>query len=92
MRGVVFEHIDHIVQIHERIVNRYDLDALMLERGAENQTANAAKAIDTNFRVRHNKKDSFRIPAARDNPAAFSTFDIITYSRFSRNYQFKQFQ
>ena len=53
--GVVLEHIDHVVQVHEGIVDGDDLDALLLHRGAHYQTANPAKPIDANFRNRHSE-------------------------------------
>ena len=50
MHGVVFHHVNHIVEVDERIVDANDLKGLRLRNsGTEYQAANAAKAINANF-------------------------------------------
>ena len=46
--GVVLEHIGHVIR-SDQIVDADKLNALVLEAGAENQAADAAKTINANF-------------------------------------------
>jgi hypothetical protein len=48
MGRVVLEHVHHVVQIHEGIIDGGDCYVVVLQGGAQYQTANAAKAIDAN--------------------------------------------
>ena len=45
----VWEHIAHILGIDERIVDPHEVDVVVLQAGAEDQTADTAKTVDTNI-------------------------------------------
>ena len=47
---VILEHVSHVLGVHEGVVQSDDLNIVMSQGSAESETANAAKAIDTNFR------------------------------------------
>ena len=50
VHGVIFEHINHVVGVDERIVDTYNFKNVRLSHsGAENQATDTAKAIDANF-------------------------------------------
>ncbi len=46
--GVVLEHIDHVVERDEGIVDGGDFD-IGCQRGTKDQATDAAKAVDTDF-------------------------------------------
>ena len=50
MNRVILEHVSHVLGVHEGVVQSDDLNIVMSQGSAESETANAAKAIDTNFR------------------------------------------
>ena len=54
--GVIAQHIGHVIRGHEGIVDGHDLNILPLLRGAENQTADAAKAVNADSRFFHSER------------------------------------
>jgi hypothetical protein len=46
--GVILEHVDHVVQGNEGIVDSNDLGSIH-ECGAQHQAANAAKSVNSNL-------------------------------------------
>ena len=48
MGGVVLEHVDHVVEGDEGVVDCHDLGSLGHGR-AENQATNAAESVDTDL-------------------------------------------
>ena len=48
MHGVILQHVSQVIG-GAQIVDADDLDLGMIDAGAEDHTANAAKSIDTNF-------------------------------------------
>ena len=44
--AVIFELVNHILQVHERIVDRFDLNFRIVHACAKDETTNPAKAID----------------------------------------------
>lgn len=49
MDRVVAEHVDHVFEIDERVVNCNDLDVRILQSGAEEKPAYASESINTYF-------------------------------------------
>ncbi len=49
MYGIIAEHVRHIVQINERIINADYFNIRVAQRGTENQASNPTKSINTNF-------------------------------------------
>jgi hypothetical protein len=47
---VILEHVSHVLGVHEGVVQSDDLNIVMSQGSAESETADAAKAIDTNLR------------------------------------------
>jgi len=47
--GVVFEHVDHVVEIDEGIVNGNDVDVISGDGGSADESTNSAKSVDTNI-------------------------------------------
>ena len=58
MDRVIAQHIGHVVGCHERVVHSHDFHIVVGQGGAEDQTADPAKSIDTNFGF--HRKNSFR--------------------------------
>ncbi|KAF4522455.1 hypothetical protein B566_EDAN002539 [Ephemera danica] len=65
MSGVVDEHVDHVIQWNEGVIDRHDLGTL-LEGSPEHKATNAAKTVDSNlrhislsYRTRGHLKDKF---------------------------------
>ena len=56
MDRVIAQHIGHVIRGHEGIVDGHDLNVLPLLRGAENQTADAAKAVNADSRFLHTER------------------------------------
>ena len=50
VRGIVFQHIHHIIYVNERIIYRNNLYIAPLQRRSEKQPSNTAKTIDTYFK------------------------------------------
>ena len=53
---VIAEHVSHVIRGHEGIVDGHDLHVVPLLCGAENQTADAAKAVDADSRFLHSER------------------------------------
>lgn len=51
--GVVLKVVDQIVEGHEGVVNGGDLDLGVVEGSSENESADSAEAVDTEFDKRH---------------------------------------
>jgi len=52
VRRVVFEHIDHVLEIDEWVVNGDDLDRALFSQSngvSENDPADSAKTVDSDF-------------------------------------------
>ena len=49
VHGIVTEHISHVVGGHEGIVDTHELDVRAVDAGAEHQTADTAKTVNTHF-------------------------------------------
>ena len=49
VHGVIAEHVDHVIHIDERIVDRVYFDVGVRAGSAEDETTNAAKTVDANF-------------------------------------------
>jgi len=47
--GIVLEEVDHVVEIHEGVVDGHNLDVFVLGGGAEHQAANAAKSVNSHL-------------------------------------------
>ena len=54
VHGIVTEHIGHVVGGHEGIVDADKLDVRTVDARAEDQTADAAEAVNANFNA-HNE-------------------------------------
>lgn len=50
MHRVITEHINHVIQVDERVVDGNHIHLFVFHSGTENQTANTAESVDTNFR------------------------------------------
>lgn len=48
MRGVIFEHVDHVIKRDKGVIDGNDLGTFF-NRGSQDQTTNAPEAIDANF-------------------------------------------
>lgn len=59
--GVVLEHVDHVVQGDERVIDSNDLGSIH-ESSAQHQAANAAKSVDSN--LRHVESGELRLSTA----------------------------
>ncbi|MBG9499278.1 hypothetical protein ABE44_09205, partial [Bacillus thuringiensis] len=46
---VILEHVDHVLQVDERVVDGHDLHLLGGEGSSGHQTTDAAESIDTDF-------------------------------------------
>ena len=46
--GVILEHVDHVVQGNEGIVDCYHVD-ILVQSGTEDQAANTTETVDSNF-------------------------------------------
>ena len=46
--GVILEHVDHVVQGNEGIVDCYHVD-ILVQSGTEDQATNTTEAVDSNF-------------------------------------------
>jgi len=55
--GIVFQQVDEVVDIHERIVDCHNssLRSILSERCSSNEAADSAETIDTDSCDRHNK-------------------------------------
>ena len=51
VNAVVLEHVSHVLGVHEGIVQAHDFHVVAVEGSAEDQAADAAKAIDADFGV-----------------------------------------
>ena len=49
VHAVILQHIRHILRVHEGIVQADDLYIVVGQRGAKDEAANAAEAIDADF-------------------------------------------
>ncbi|RNC37429.1 ribosomal protein L35a, partial [Trypanosoma cruzi] len=48
VRGVILQHVRHVIRV-QQIVNANNLNVVAVLRGAEDHSADAAKAIDANL-------------------------------------------
>jgi hypothetical protein len=53
--GIVFQQVDEIVEVHERIVDSSDSSLILVadEGGSEDESTDSAKSIDTHSYVTH---------------------------------------
>ena len=47
VNGVILQKVDHIIQIHERIIDSHNLDFRVGSGGAEHQAANATETVNS---------------------------------------------
>lgn len=45
--GVVLEHVNHIVQVHERVIDGHDVTLRVSNSSSADETPNAPKAVDS---------------------------------------------
>ena len=85
VHAVVLQHVGHILGVHEGIVQPADLHIVTLQGGTEDETADAAEAIDTDFGV-HTGKTPFTNKTHRTGASSkrlrkrFCTYNICILS------------
>ena len=70
---IVLQHVDHVIEIDEGIVDADDLNVLVFEGRAEDQTSDSAESVDTDFN--HNTPPK----------KLFSFLCLPYYSNFGKN-------
>lgn len=51
MSGIIFEHVHHVFQINEWVVDGNNVDGAWGNRSAEHKTTDTTKTVDTNLRL-----------------------------------------
>ena len=66
--AVVLQHIGHILGVHEGVIQTDDFHIIVGQGSAENEAADAAETIDTDFGF-HSQKNSFQNRRNRELPS-----------------------